>query len=146
MIPRLPMIGLLLLTASLLLGAEEPLVIIVHPQSGVTLLTQQEATNIFMGRQKCFASGLVAMPMEQTQPGVRTQFYRLLLHRAPAEVSAYWARLCFSGQARPPLQAKNSEDVLAFVATHRGAIGFVEQAKLDTRVKGILVLGNQGTP
>ena len=140
------LVSSLLTLGSLLVRAEEPLVIIVHPESGVTCLTLEEATNLFMGRQKCLAPGLLALPVDQMQPEIRARFYRLLVNKAVPEVSAYWARLCFSGQARPPRQARTSEEVIALVAANKSAIGFVEQDKLDPRVRGILILGSPRTP
>ena len=145
MIQHLLFSGLCLL-GSLILGADQPLVIIVHPESRVTRLTPEQATNLFMGRQKCLSPGLLAVPVDQMQAPVRARFYRLLVHKAVPEVNAYWARLCFSGQARPPRRARNSEEMIALVAANKGAIGFVEQDKLDPRVRAILILDNPRTP
>ena len=48
-------------------AAAEPargeLVVIVNPQNSVSQLTPEEVTNLFMGRQKRFASGLVALSL-----------------------------------------------------------------------------------
>lgn len=127
--------------ASSLLGAGSPIVVIVNAKSGVTEMTQTEATNLFMGLQKRLASGLVALPVEPVgDEGIRSRFYQLLVNASLPQIRSYWARMYFSGQAQPPRQAKNAEEVIEVVLVNRGAVGFVELGKLDHRVRGVLVL------
>lgn len=116
-------------------AAGEP-VVIVHPQSGVEKLSRDEVINIFMGRQKRLPSGIVALPVEQAQPAkIRARFYQRLVNKDLAEINAYWARLFFSGQAQPPRQADSGEEILELVALNKGAIGVVDGALVDRRVR-----------
>ena len=46
----------------------------------------------------------------------------------------------FSGQAQPPRQALSGDAVIDLVASHPGAVGFVEQSLVTERVKAVLVL------
>lgn len=132
----------LLFAAAPALRSQEPIAVIVHPESGVSQLTREEVTNIYMGRKKRLPSGLTALPVEQTNPRpVWAHFYRLLVNKDLAEINAYWARLFFSGQAQPPHRAQSAQEVVDTVAANRGAIGFVERSKADRRVKVVLVLG-----
>lgn len=137
----LPLLIALFMPFTAALGAKQPIAVIVHPDSGVSHITREEAVNIFMGRQKRLSSGLVALPIEQAKPEeTRARFYKLLVNKAIAEINAYWARLYFTGQAQPPRQAQTPEEVLELVATNKGAIGFVEREKVDRRVREVLVL------
>jgi ABC-type phosphate transport system substrate-binding protein len=132
----------LTLLAAMTLAASEPLVIIVNPESGVTQMTREEVTNIFMGRQKRLASGQVALPVELVEPeDERNRFYLLLVNLPLAQVRAHWARLYFSGQAQPPRQAQSAAEVLELVAANKGAVGFVPRSKATRRVKVVLTLG-----
>ena len=136
---------LLLLSSALLQAA--PLVVIVNLSSGVSSLSQQEATSLFMGRQKRLVSGLVALPVEPVDdPQLRSRFYQLLVNVPLPQIREYWARMYFSGQAQPPRQAKNADEVIEIVLANRGAIGFVEQTKLDRRVKAVLILQEPVAP
>ncbi|MCE1229564.1 MAG: hypothetical protein LWX11_08780 [Firmicutes bacterium] len=132
---------LLILSLAAPLRAGAP-VVIVNPSSGVDRLTRDEVTNIFMGRQKRLAGNVVAVPVEQAQPTtLRIAFYRLLVNKELPEISAYWARLFFSGQAQPPRQVASVSEVLEFVSQNRGAVGVVDGAKVDGRVRVVLDLG-----
>lgn len=123
------------------LSAVDP-VVIVNLQSGVEKLSRDEVTNLFMGRQKRLPSGIVALPVEQTEPtAARARFYQLLVNKELPDINAYWARLFFSGQAQPPRQVHSAEEVLELVATNRGAIGVIDKAKVDRRVRIVLDLG-----
>ena len=137
----------LFLAAALALGAEEPLVVIGNLASGVTRMSREEVGNLFMGRQKRLSSGLLALPVEPVaDPGLRGRFYQLLVQVPLPQLRAYWARMYFSGQAQPPRQAKNADEVIEIVLANRGAIGFVEQTKLDRRVKAVLILQEPVAP
>jgi len=123
-------------------GPEERLVVVVNPESGVAQLTQDEARDIFLGRQKRLASGMPAHPVEQGVPlQVRARFYHALANKELADINAYWARLSFTGQARPPRQATSAEEVIRAVAADKGAVGLLEWSKADHRVRVALALG-----
>ena len=141
--------SLLALAAVLLVGsaplrsAERHLVVIANADSGVSQLTQDEARNLFLGRQKRLSSGLAALPVEQgVPPEIRSRFYHLLAHKDLAEINAYWARLFFTGQAHPPKQAASAEEVIRAVAAAPGGIGLLEWGKPDRRVKIVLTLAD----
>ncbi len=133
------------LLAALLLAlpaaAGEP-VVVVNPQSGIDRLSKDEVTHIFMGRKKRLPGDLVALQVEQAlPPAVRARFYERLVQKSLPEINAYWARLYFSGQAQPPRQLDTAEEVLDLVALNKGAIGVVDGAKVDKRVRVVLDLG-----
>ena len=127
--------------------ADEPLVIIVNLESGVTRLTREQAEGIFMGRQKRLPSGLVALPVEQLlPPEARLRFYQYLVHLPITEIRAYWARMYFSGQAQPPRQTQSAEETVEVVMANRGAIGFLVKDGVDPRVRVVLELGGFEAP
>lgn len=133
---------LVLLMAGIGLPAQEPLAVVVNLESGVTQLSREEVINLFMGRQKRLGAGLSVQPVDQVKPPETwTRFYKLLVNKDLSEINAYWSRLFFSGQSQPPRKAQSAEEVLALVATNKGAIGFVEKGKVDKRVRVVLVLG-----
>jgi len=127
--------------------AEDSLVVIVNPGSGITRLTREEAAAIFMGRQRRLPNGALALPVEQVEPtGTRVRFYQELVNLPLSQVRAYWATLYFSGKAQPPRQTEGAEETLQVVAANKGAIGFVEASRLDHRVRGVLHLSDKAEP
>jgi hypothetical protein len=130
-----------------LFGAGGQLVVVVHPDSGITHLSREEVARIFMGSQKRFASGLVALPVEPVAPeAIRERFYQLLVNLPLPQVRSYWAQMYFSGQAQPPRQVKDEEEVVEIVSANKGAVGFLEEDKPIRKVRVVLVLGDPVRP
>lgn len=117
-------------------GAMADVVVVANPRSGVEKLSRDEVINIFLGRFRQLPSGLSAQPVDLPagHPD-KAVFYLRLVNKDLAEINAYWSRLVFSGRTTPPVQAKSADDLLEFIAKTPGAIGYIERAKADSRVK-----------
>lgn len=121
----------------------DELVVIVNPQSGVEQLSKAEVINIFMGRQKKLPSGATALAIDLTSSNAEKQhFYLRLVNKELSEINSYWARLIFSGQGSPPRQTETTEEVLDIIENNKGAIGYIERAKANQRVKIVYALSD----
>jgi ABC-type phosphate transport system substrate-binding protein len=117
------------------------LVIIVNPASGIAQLTRSQVIDIFLGRSRKLPSGAVAIPIDlRNDTSERKQFYLLLVGKDLSQMSSYWARLVFSGQAAPPFPVPDARTALELVATNPNAIAYVDSAAADDRVKVVLEL------
>ncbi len=112
------------------------LVVVVNARCGVAAMTRNEVVNIFFGRSRQFFNGIEAQPVDMldTHPD-RARFYNALLGKDLSEVNAYWSRQVFSGRAQPPAKLGTPEEVLKWVVSHPGGIGFIELSKADARVR-----------
>jgi hypothetical protein len=117
------------------------LVVVVNARCGVAAMTRNEVINIFFGRNRQYFNGIEVQPVDltDTHPD-RRRFYDLLVGKDLSEVNAYWSRQVFSGRMRPPAKASSSEEVLKWVMSHPGGIGFVDLAKADARVRVVFEL------
>lgn len=117
------------------------MVIVVNARAGVESLTRGEAINIFLGRYRQLPSGIPAYPIDQ--PGgsqEKARFYRLLVDKDIAEIGAYWTRLVFSGKTSPPRQARDAREVMSLLASHPGAVAYLDRGQLDARARIVLEL------
>ena len=112
--------------------------VIVNPASGVDSMSREEVSHLFLGRIKHLSPGVTAVVIDSTPQ--REAFYQSLVGRGITEIDAYWARLRFSGRTQPPLRLGDANAVLERVAHERGAIGYVDSALVDRRVKTVLRL------
>lgn len=117
------------------------LVVVVNARAGVALMTRNEVINIFFGRYRQFFNGLEAQPVDlaDAHPD-RARFYKGLVGKDLSDVNAYWSRQLFSGGMQPPPKVNTSEEVLRWVITHPGGIGFIEMSKADARVRVVYEL------
>jgi ABC-type phosphate transport system substrate-binding protein len=118
-------------------GASAPasgeLVVIVNPQSGVEQLTHSQIVNIFMGSHREFPNGLRARPFDlPADDPDKERFYLALVNRNLNQMAAYWSRLVFVGNTAPPIQARDSREVIQAVAAHHDAVGYVERRNVDS--------------
>jgi len=131
---RYLLLALLIAAPALPAGAAD-WVLIANPKAGIGHLSQDDVTNIYLGRYRRLASGLTAEPIDQ--PGdslLKARFYRQLVDKNLAEINAYWARLVFSGKTRPPRVVASEEDAVQFVARNLDALAYVDKSMVDARV------------
>lgn len=135
----LALLGCLLWGVPLSLNAE--LVVIVNARSGVAVMTRNEVVNIFFGRYRQFFNGLEAHPVDvaDAHPD-RARFYASLVGKELSDIDAYWSRQVFSGRMQPPPKLATTEEVMRWVASRPGGIGFVESSKVDARVRVVYEL------
>jgi hypothetical protein len=140
-LPLLLLASALLLLASGATQAQE-LVVIAHPASGLVQLSNAEARHLFLGRYKRLPAGTTAHPIDTTQ--LKERFYARLVGKPLAEIDAYWARLVFSGNTRPPEQLPDSAAVVRRVEQTPGAVGYVTRDAVSPHVRIVLAL--EATP
>ena len=134
----------LLLTALLLLSGQstaraQDLVVIAHPDSGLQQLSPAEVSHLFLGRLKRLPSGAKAQPVDTTS--LKAVFYARLIGTQLPEIDAYWARLMFSGNTRPPEQLPDSTAAVQRIKQQPGAVGYVERSSVTPGVRIVLELG-----
>jgi len=134
---------LLLIFAALAAGggranADDSIVVIVNPASGVDRLSRDEVIDIFLGRYRKLPSGRAALPIDVETSDERARFYQLLVKKSPAEISSYWARLVFSGQSSPPFQVADAKTAVELVQSNPNAIAYVDRASVNAQVKVVL--------
>src|SRR5215469_10971873 len=104
----------------------QSLVVIVNPSIGVQHLSRHEVLDIFLGRYRTFPSGSSALPIDlAANSPARKEFYLLLAHKDPSDMSSYWARLTFSGEISPPFTVADARTAVDIVATNPNAIAYV---------------------
>lgn len=117
------------------------LVVVVNVRAGVAVMTRNEVTNIFFGRYRQFFNGLEAQPVDLSDAHPdRARFYKGLVGKDLSDVNAYWSRQVFSGGRQPPAKVNTSEEVLRWVISHPGGIGFIDISKADARVSVVYEL------
>lgn len=123
-----------------LAGAADSIVVVVNQANGIESLGRTEVVNIFMGRFREFPSGIAAQPIDMPASATRTQFYRTLVKKEPAEINAYWARLVFAGRTAPPIQAASPGDALRILRTNPSGIAYMERSQVTNREKVVFEL------
>ena len=135
--------ALLLLLAALLqpAAAQQGFVVIVHPSNPVASLTADELSRIFLKKTAKWGNGARVEPVDlAASSAVRGRFSQAVHGKGTAAISAYWQKMIFSGREVPPAELGTAAEVIAFVASHRGGVGYVaEGTTLGEGVKAIRI-------
>jgi len=124
--------------ASTLASAE--VVTVISAQNPVTALSKGEVSNIFLGKTNRFPDGNPAVPIDQPEgSALRAEFYRSVSNRQPADIKAYWSKMIFTGRGQPPAVADNDEQAKKILASRPDAIGYIDRASVDRRIKVLTV-------
>ncbi|RKT60788.1 hypothetical protein DFR40_0934 [Azonexus fungiphilus] len=117
------------------------LVVVVNARSGVAAMTRNEVVNVFFGRNRQFFNGLEALPVDLDDANPkRAQFYKLLIGKDLSDINAYWSRQVFTGRMQAPPRLQSTDEVLKWVVSHPGGIGFIELSRADARVRVVYEL------
>lgn len=115
-------------------------VVIVHPQNPQNQISAADLRQIFTGKKTSWGDGVRIELITQDDTKVHETFTRTILMKSPLQFAMYWKKLFFTGQGIPPDAVAADRDVLSFVSSRRGAIGYIAPASLDGAVKALEVV------
>ena len=128
-----------LLLAVVAASAHAEVVVIVSAKSKVTSLTAEQTARIFLGKTTHFPNGAPAFPIDQVESrAVRNEFYSKVAHKNATQLSAYWAKVIFTGQGRPPVELRGNITIRSAVAKDKNAIGYIEKRYVNRSVRIVL--------
>ena len=122
-------------------AAQQGFVVIVHPSNPVSSLSADALARMFLKKTLKWEGGNRVEPVDlAASSAVRARFSQAVHGKATAAISAYWQKMIFSGREVPPAELGTAAEVIAFVASHRGGVGYVaEGTALGEGVKAIRI-------
>ena len=118
-------VALLTAGAASVVSAAAPFRVIVHPQVKGNQIPRTVLSSIFLKQAPKWGDGSAVLPVDQSiRSAVRSAFSSEVLGQGLVEVQVYWQRQMARGQVPPPVKTTD-EEIVAFVASTPGAIGYV---------------------
>jgi len=109
--------------------------VIAHPSRPSSSVERAFLADAFLKKVTRWADGENIRPADlRPNSAARKRFTEVVLKRSVGAVRSYWQQRIFSGRDVPPPELDSDEDVLAFVAKHPGAIGYVSGA---AKIQGV---------
>lgn len=123
------------------LPALAEIVVIVSAKSAATALTEEQASDVFLGKNSTLPGGGQAVPIDQSEgSALREQFYAKVAGKTSAQMKAYWSKQIFTGKGQAPKDAGDSAAVKVLVAGNPNIIGYVDKSAVDSTVKVLLTI------
>ena len=132
------MVGVL--SSPLAAGAQE-FTVIVNATNPVASMPRDDVAKLFLKKTVAWQSGQAVSPVELPAAAkAREAFAHTVLNKSIAQVKSYWQQQIFSGRDVPPPEKQSENDVVAFVRSNPGAIGYVSKgADIGRGVKALSV-------
>ncbi len=130
---------LILAMSAIAAYAHAEVVVIVSAKSRVTSITAEQTAKIFLGKTSSFPDDGDAVPIDQSEgSAIRDEFYSKVVHKNSSQLSAYWAKVIFAGDGRPPEKLESNVAVRKAVAKNPNVIGYIDKGAVDKSVRVIL--------
>jgi ABC-type phosphate transport system substrate-binding protein len=132
-------LALLLAVSVFAASAQAEVVVVVSSRSTVKTLTAEQTAKIFLGKVVTFPNGQTALPIDQPEGNaIRDEFYSKVAHKNPSQITAYWAKVIFTGDSRPPMLLVDSVAVRKAIAKNSNAIGYIDKTAVNRSVRVVL--------
>jgi len=121
-------------------GAADSFKVIVNSRMTGRTVSRETLSQVYLGKAERWGDGkpVSAIDLSTTSP-VRAAFSQAVLGMSVLSVRQYWTRTMVSDHF-PPMVRTTDEDVIAFVGTRTGAVGYVSaDAVLPDSVRAIPV-------
>jgi ABC-type phosphate transport system substrate-binding protein len=112
-------------------------VVVVNVTNPTSNIPKSELAALFTKKTQEWEDGTAAFPVDLPDDDpVREAFTQAIHGKSPRAIRAYWQQQIFAGRQVPPPERTSDEQVLAYVRTTVGAVGYVRAtARLGPGVK-----------
>jgi ABC-type phosphate transport system substrate-binding protein len=99
-------------------------------------LGKKDLSRVFLKKTTKWGDGTSMLPVDlDDSTPVRAAFSRDVHRKGVGAIAAYWQRQIFSGRGVPPVVKKTDAEVLDYVRSNPGAIGYVSAGASTDGVK-----------
>jgi len=114
--------------------------LIVHSSNPAQSIDRKFVADAFLKKVTRWSDDQVIQPVDMIPSSpVRRAFSEAVLERSVGAVKSYWQQLIFSGRSLPAPELDGDDAVVAYVASHPGAIGYVSGGAILRGVKLLAV-------
>jgi ABC-type phosphate transport system substrate-binding protein len=141
---QLKVIGIAFLAFAMIAARRPPavkVVVIVNSANPVTTMRREQIARMFLREVPAWNNGEEILPVDQLERSPsRATFAREVEGQTVSSLKIYWQQRIFSGNESPPPERVSDADVLTYVRSNAGAIGYVvEGTDLGTGVKAVVI-------
>ncbi len=119
--------------------AESDFVLVVHPGNDVVSISSQDVELIFLSRKRMWPDGETIAAVINENPKIYGVFSYTVLKRSPRQYLLFRKKMLFRGQGMPPPSVQTDKEVIEYVATHVGGLGYVSPEAVTPTVKVVSI-------
>lgn len=105
-------------------------------------MSASDVEKLFLGKTKKWSDGTNVDITTLKSGGAHEEFLTTYVKKQPMQFDNYWKQLVFTGQGKMPKSFGSEEEMLNYISSKKGAVGYVSDAKagsLPENVKQITI-------
>lgn len=115
---------------------ENKIKIIVNENNTITSLSSDQVSRLFLKKTTKWDNGIKVSPVDlSANSDIRELFTKNIHGKSISAINAYWQKKIFTGKGVPPIEQQSEKDVINFVRSNPGAIGYVSASTNTGDVK-----------
>lgn len=124
-------------------AADEPgFVVIINAANPETEMEAGRVSKMFLKKIRRWPDDVPVNPVDLNEKSPTRELFTETIHKKRVSaIKTFWQRMIFSGRNVPPAELNTDEEVIQFVLSDPGAIGYVSSAtELPDGVKGLEII------
>jgi ABC-type phosphate transport system substrate-binding protein len=106
-------------------SAAGDIVIVANPEAGVDSLSKSDLESIMLGKKKKWDSGTKIKIAILKAGDTHEAFTKEYTGKTASQFKSYWKKLVFTGEGIQPKSFKTEDELVAYVAKTKGAVGYI---------------------
>lgn len=113
--------------------------IIANPSVPGTTISENDLKEIFLGKRVKWSDNSRINFVLSKDYGTHESFLKNYVGRSTSQFDMHWRNMIFTGQGRAPTKLSSDQDVINFVASTPGAVGYVSSQPGSGNIKTLTV-------
>lgn len=102
-------------------------------------LEKESIERIYLGKKSQWSNGTRVVPVILKAGATHTAFVKKILDRDASQFSTYWKQAVFTGRGMPPKSFETEAELIDYVSTTPGAIGYASYIPTSKFVNRLFV-------
>ena len=111
--------------------ATAEVIIIANKEVPENTLPKEEIKRIFLGKKKKWRDNTPITIVLRKPDKIHQELLNTYVNRTSSQFLNVWKRMVFTGEAQYPRLFSNQDSLIDFVATHKGAVSYIDSDQLN---------------
>ena len=108
---------------------------IAHPGVADGSVSGSDLKNMFLNKKTSWSDGSRVVLATQKSGGTHDAFLKAHVGKSPSQFKSFWRKLVFTGKAKLPKAFASDADVISYVKSTQGALGYIDDGTPHDGVK-----------
>lgn len=110
-------------------------IVIVNSSVAQNEISSKDLSDIYLGKKMSWDNGSKAAPGMLEGGATHESFTKGIIKKSASQFSTFWKQAIFTGQGIPPKAFSSEDELLKFVSSTAGAVGYLAETAKPEGVK-----------